>query len=250
MSGRASLRRYVGLAGGALGVVAAGAGAVVLAERRLVSRRRAETHSDLGALRGERRTVVADDGVELYAEVDEPAGPRRPATSPTLVFVHGYALNLDCWHFQRLALRGANRLVFYDQRSHGRSGRSSSEHSTIDQLGRDLADVIDQVVGEGPVILVGHSMGGMTIMAACRAEPGVVRRTHRGSRPDLDERREPQRRDSRPSRPPGPPSAPGHTGTHRHAGTGPAAGGDQPAGGLGVLLRADASAGIRAVGAG
>jgi pimeloyl-ACP methyl ester carboxylesterase len=171
VSGRGSLRRYVGLAGGALGVVAAGAGAAVLAERRLVSRRRAETHSDLGALRGERRTVIADDGVELYAEVDEPAGPRHPATSPTLVFVHGYALNLDCWHFQRLALRGANRLVFYDQRSHGRSGRSSSEHSTIDQLGRDLADVLDQVVGEGPVILVGHSMGGMTIMALAEQKP-------------------------------------------------------------------------------
>ena len=108
MSGRASLRRYVGLAGGALGVVAASAGAAVLAERRLVSRRRAETHSGLGSLRGERRTVIADDGLELHVEVDEPAqhaGALKPgAAGPTLVFVHGYALNLDCWHFQRLAL--------------------------------------------------------------------------------------------------------------------------------------------------
>ena len=48
---------------------------------------------------------------------------RRPAApDPTLVFVHGYALNLDCWHFQRAYFRGKHRLVFYDQRSHGRSG--------------------------------------------------------------------------------------------------------------------------------
>ncbi|HSS68192.1 MAG TPA: alpha/beta hydrolase, partial [Nocardioidaceae bacterium] len=56
-------------------------------------------------------------------------------------------------------------MVFYDQRSHGRSGRSRREHATIDQLGVDLAAVLDQVVGDGPAVLIGHSMGGMTVMA-------------------------------------------------------------------------------------
>ena len=59
------------------------------------------------------------------------------ASSP-LVFCHGYALNLDCWHFQRAAYRGLVRAVYYDQRSHGRSGRSSDGHATIEQLGHDL----------------------------------------------------------------------------------------------------------------
>jgi pimeloyl-ACP methyl ester carboxylesterase len=174
-----TLRRYAGLAGGALGVVAAGAGAVVLAERRLVSRRRAELRAGLGSLRGEPRTVVADDGVQLHVELDEPArASRQPgsaggghAAKPTLVFVHGYALNLDSWHFQRQALRGRNRLVFYDQRSHGRSARSPRDHCTIDQLGRDLAVVLDQVTGDDPVVLVGHSMGAMTIMALAEQHP-------------------------------------------------------------------------------
>ena len=54
------------------------------------------------------------------------------------MFCHGYALNLDCWHFQRDALRGRYRMAFYDQRSHGRSERSSKENVNIDQLGDDL----------------------------------------------------------------------------------------------------------------
>jgi pimeloyl-ACP methyl ester carboxylesterase len=116
--------------------------------------------------------VVSDDGVTLHVEVDEPAEPTREATSLlTVVLVHGYALSLDCWHFQRLALRRTHRLVSYDQRSHGRSGRSSSEHCTIEQLGRDLAAVLDEVTGPGPVAVVGHSMGAMAIMALAEHRP-------------------------------------------------------------------------------
>jgi pimeloyl-ACP methyl ester carboxylesterase len=131
--------------------------------------------AELGSLRGDRRPVTADDGVRLHVEVDEPpmpsAGSDAGRPGPTLVFAHGYALNLDSWHFQRRALRGRHRLVLYDQRSHGRSGRSPSDHCTIDQLGRDLAAVLDAVTGQAPVVLVGHSMGGMTILALAEQHP-------------------------------------------------------------------------------
>lgn len=159
------IRRYAGIAGAAVGVIAAGAAAAVLAERKAIARRRASAHEPLGSVRGQVRSVVADDGLELYAELDEATSGDPDKPGPTLVFIHGYALTHDCWHFQRLALRGVHRMVFYDQRSHGRSARSRSEHCTFDQLGRDLAAVLDQVVGAGPVVLIGHSMGGMTIMA-------------------------------------------------------------------------------------
>ena len=93
------LMRYAGIAGATIGVLAAGAAAGILAERKLVARKRAAAAQPFGSVRGTRHTVVAEDGLELYAEVDEPdrAGD-RPVT---VVFVHGYALNLDCWHFQR-----------------------------------------------------------------------------------------------------------------------------------------------------
>jgi len=113
-------------------------------------------------------TIVASDGIKLYAEVDEATDH---ADGPTLVFVHGYALNLDCWHFQRAHFRGERRMVFYDQRSHGRSKRSTKGNATIDQLGHDLKCVLDQLAPDGRVVLIGHSMGGMTIMALAEHYP-------------------------------------------------------------------------------
>jgi pimeloyl-ACP methyl ester carboxylesterase len=87
--------------------------------------------------------------------------------------VHGYALNLECWHFQRAYFRGKHRMVFYDQRSHGRSAKSDNEHASIDQLGDDLRRVLDDLVPEGPVILVGHSMGGMSVLAFAERHPAM-----------------------------------------------------------------------------
>ena len=46
---------------------------------------------------------------------------------------------------------------------------------TIDQLGRDLKAVIDAAVPEGPLVLVGHSMGGMTVMALADQYPELIR---------------------------------------------------------------------------
>ncbi len=113
-------------------------------------------------------TVAADDGVALRVEeIGDASAPM------TVVFVHGFCLHMGSWYFQRRDLPDCTdaRLVFYDQRSHGRSGRSSTGHCTIDQLGRDLAAVLRTVAPTGPVVLVGHSMGGMTIMALARQDP-------------------------------------------------------------------------------
>ena len=177
-------RRAIAIAAAALGSAAAGG---ALLQRRQVRTRRAEGRAggreadELGSLHSDAVTVTASDGVRLHAEVDEVSpgstdgggSARDGATSPTLVFVHGYALNLDCWHFQRLHFRGRHRMVFFDQRSHGRSERSSKERATIDQLGHDLKCVLDQLATEGPVVLIGHSMGGMSIMALSEHYPGL-----------------------------------------------------------------------------
>jgi pimeloyl-ACP methyl ester carboxylesterase len=109
--------------------------------------------------------------VLLHTEVDEVG--ERSEDDLTLVFVHGYALSLDCWHFQRQHVRGRFRSVYYDQRSHGRSTRSDAAHSRIPQLGEDLLQVLDEVAGPGPLVLVGHSMGGMTIMHLAQAHPDL-----------------------------------------------------------------------------
>jgi pimeloyl-ACP methyl ester carboxylesterase len=108
--------------------------------------------------------VLADDGVRLYVE-EEGSGPL------TVVFSHGFTAQLAEFALQRAALTGRARVVLYDQRGHGRSGVGSPRHATFDQLGRDLSAVLDQRVPTGPVVLFGHSMGGMTLMRYARQHP-------------------------------------------------------------------------------
>ncbi|GAA1552479.1 alpha/beta fold hydrolase [Streptomyces globosus] len=187
--------RRAGWAGAVIGVVAAGAAAGVAVERITVGRgvrRKArlalDAAGDYGSLRGTPGAAYAEDGTELHYEVEEPAPDAkrarpglRPSTepAPTVVFCHGYCLAQDAWHFQRAVLRGTVRAVYWDQRSHGRSARgfaqADGEPVTIDCLGRDLKAVIDAAAPEGPLILVGHSMGGMTIMALADQYPDLVR---------------------------------------------------------------------------
>jgi len=164
-------RRLTSVAGLATGIAAAGAGAVIAAEKIAVGRIRLRPdpaeNEPFGQLRGRPVEVIADDGVRLYTEV---CGPEDAPV--TIVFCHGYTLSQDVWHYQRLGLQADTRLVLWDQRSHGRSGLSDPDHISIDQLGRDLAAVLAATVpGRAPVILVGHSMGGMTIMALAAQQP-------------------------------------------------------------------------------
>ncbi|MGC4109748.1 MAG: alpha/beta hydrolase [Nocardioides sp.] len=160
-----------GLAAGAVGVVAAGTAYRLVKQRQVIGRRGAGDHTPFGSLHVPPITVVTEDGVDLRVEVDEYAGPADERPDLTVVFVHGYALSMDSWHFQRAAYRGRVRTVFYDQRSHGGSGRSTPGRATIEQLGQDLLAVLDTVVPDGAVVLVGHSMGGMTIIALAEEHP-------------------------------------------------------------------------------
>jgi pimeloyl-ACP methyl ester carboxylesterase len=185
----------VGVVGAVVGLAAAGTAAGVALTR--IARRRLDVGgprpADLAAVpdaellasdplgpdarRADRTAVVrADDGVLL--DVEEVGPPDAPLT---VVFVHGYTLSMASWGFQRRTLgaqlatanghRPTARLVFYDQRGHGGSGRGASEHSTIEQLACDLAAVLEARVPRGPIVLVGHSMGGMTVMGLAAERP-------------------------------------------------------------------------------
>lgn len=157
----------IGATATAVGIAAAGAGIGLARQRRRITGRAPEEHPAFGSLRSDPVTVVAEDGTPLHVEVDE------ADSDVTLVFCHGYALNLDCWHFQREHYRGRVRSIYYDQRSHGRSGRSPMGNANIDQLGRDLMRILDDLT-DGPVVLVGHSMGGMTIVALAEQFPELL----------------------------------------------------------------------------
>jgi pimeloyl-ACP methyl ester carboxylesterase len=164
-------RRLTNVAGVATGIAAAGTGAVIAVEKVAVGRLRLRpdpaANEPFGQLRGRPVTVIASDGVPLHAEI---SGPDDAPV--TVIFSHGYTLNQDVWHYQRQDLSRDLRVVCWDHRSHGRSGRSDPDHISIDQLGADLAAVLAATVpGRGRAVVVGHSMGGMTIMALAAQQP-------------------------------------------------------------------------------
>lgn len=171
----------VGLAASVLALAGGGIALGLELERRLVSKR---LHAERDpaddepffSLRSSGPTVITPDGVRLHTEVDplSPDAGESPAgvdDELTLVLVHGYCLTLDCWHFQRKFFRNKIRIVLFDLRSHGRSSRSAPELCRVPQLAEDLLQVLDEVVGDGPVVLAGHSMGGMTIMHLALTHP-------------------------------------------------------------------------------
>ena len=173
---RRTRARNAGIVGAAVGVAAAGL-ATALAVERVLVRRSVNAPGDpyLDESFGdqpfdEELNVTAADETLLHVEIVE---PKAPTTKPTIVFVHGFALDMGTFYFQRRALaeRGDQRLVFYDQPGHGRSSRLKSGDYDIAALGKSLATVLDATVPDGHIILVGHSMGGMTIMAFAEQHP-------------------------------------------------------------------------------
>lgn len=116
--------------------------------------------------------VVTEDGVRLH--VEECGAADAPVT---VVLGHGWTLDQRTWRHQVAALPdvtgGAARVVAYDHRGHGGSGATTVERATIAQLADDLAAVVAQCAPSGPVVLAGHSIGGMTIMALAERHPGL-----------------------------------------------------------------------------
>ncbi|HTF07584.1 MAG TPA: alpha/beta hydrolase [Asanoa sp.] len=118
----------------------------------------------------ERTTVTMPDGVRLHVEMS------GTDDAPVTVFLlHGWTLDTRTWHRQLAGLPGALgtpvRLVAYDARGHGRSDDTSRAGATLAQLGDDLAEVIAAIAPTGPIVLAGHSLGGMTIMEFAHGHP-------------------------------------------------------------------------------
>ncbi|GAB2681216.1 alpha/beta fold hydrolase [Thalassiella azotivora] len=116
-----------------------------------------------------------DDGVWLAAAV---RGSRTPHT--TVVLAHGWCLAGSSWDdvADRLAALPGVRVVTWDQRAHGRSGRPhrGAPPPSVPRLGDDLALVVSRLAPTGRLVLGGHSMGGMTVMSALDRHPALFDR--------------------------------------------------------------------------
>lgn len=114
------------------------------------------------------RTVSARsaDGARLHIEV------YGPEEVPAVVLSHGWTCSTLFWAAQIHDLARDHRVIVYDQRGHGRSPAVGPGGYTTDALADDLEAVLGATLAPGEkAVLAGHSMGGMTLMAAS-ARPG------------------------------------------------------------------------------
>ncbi|WP_158102180.1 alpha/beta fold hydrolase, partial [Streptomyces glaucescens] len=99
------------------------------------------------------------DGARLHVEV------HGPESAPPVVLIHGWTCSTAFWAAQIRALAAGHRVIAYDQRGHGRSPASRS--CSTDALADDLEAVLAATLAPGEkAVLAGHSMGGMTVLAA------------------------------------------------------------------------------------
>jgi pimeloyl-ACP methyl ester carboxylesterase len=97
-----------------------------------------------------------------------------PAGTPTFVLCHGFTGSSHDFSLVVDGLAARRRVVTLDQRGHGRSTKLGRlEGYTIDQLVDDLASFVE-AVGDGPVDLLGHSMGGRVALGVVLARPDLV----------------------------------------------------------------------------
>ncbi|PZT69303.1 alpha/beta hydrolase [Streptomyces sp. SW4] len=107
-------------------------------------------------------TAVSADGARIHVEVH---GPVDDLAAPAVVLAHGWTCSTAFWAAQIRALAADHRVIAYDQRGHGRSPASPA--CSTDALADDLEAVLKATLAPGErAVLVGHSMGGMTLMAA------------------------------------------------------------------------------------
>lgn len=181
VTSREKRARRAGVVGAIAGLAAAGVAAGVATERYLINKARRDDNDPFidepfGQLPADRiETVTTKDGIPLHIET---VGTRHDtsdskADSPvaTVIFAHGYCLDEGTFHFQRRALADSQlpiRAVYYDLPGHGQSGELTEDVYGLDALADSLHAVIEKVAPTGPLILVGHSMGAMTIMVFAR----------------------------------------------------------------------------------
>jgi pimeloyl-ACP methyl ester carboxylesterase len=111
-------------------------------------------------------TARSADGVPIRFQVEGNG-------EPTLVLVHGWALDRHVWDGQVPQLSKRHRVVTLDLAGHGESGVKRSDW-TMAAFGQDVKAVVE-AVGAKKVVLVGHSMGGPVVLEAARLMPDRVK---------------------------------------------------------------------------
>ena len=94
-------------------------------------------------------------------------------TGSPVLLVHGWTCDSHDWVLQYDAFTARHRVIAADLRGHGRSAVPADGYDPH-TFAADLAHLVEQL-GCGPVIAVGHSLGGLVVAALAVEHPEVVR---------------------------------------------------------------------------
>lgn len=150
---------------GGIGLLAWSFGGGWLAYPRLWRRRgKDEPHS---VRNGEPLRVRRQDGSELHIEC------YGPPNATQIVMIHGWGLDSEEWYYAKKELSRNHRLIVWDLPGLGKSASPADRDWSLDKLARDLDAVID-ATSQKPVVLLGHSIGGMIVLTYCKLFPQKV----------------------------------------------------------------------------
>lgn len=118
---------------------------------------------------GRQQRVQAPDGTELHVEF------YGPEDAPTIVMTHGWGMNSTVWHYAKRDLAKRFRLIVWDLPGLGESSEPTDKDYKLEKLAEYLSVVVG-LAGDHPVVLLGHSIGGMITQTFCRLFPGQLGR--------------------------------------------------------------------------
>jgi len=131
----------------------------------------------LGSIRGRPEFVRGPRSSRIATEHLEAAG-----AAGTILFTHGWCVTEAIWHFQKRDLaNGPHRVVTWDLPGHGHSTPIARGHLTIDIAVDALARVVDSIPDDEPLVLVGHSLGGILSIGYLLRHSETARRRVRGA---------------------------------------------------------------------
>jgi pimeloyl-ACP methyl ester carboxylesterase len=96
-----------------------------------------------------------------------------PADAPPIIFTHGWGMDSTEWNYVKRQLAERFQIIVWDLPGLGKSPEPFDGHYSLERLAADLKAVIG-LAGGRPAILVGHSIGGMTILTLCRLFPQLL----------------------------------------------------------------------------
>jgi pimeloyl-ACP methyl ester carboxylesterase len=113
--------------------------------------------------------VLRPDGTELRIE------SYGRSDGPTIILTHGWGTNSTEWYYAKQHLADRFRLIGWDLPGHGKSRGPTNNDYRPEKMAEDLEAVV-ACAGTQPVMLLGHSIGGMVTLTFCRRFPHYLGR--------------------------------------------------------------------------